>query len=59
MTPEQLRTALHKETLIEIAKGSGVHYNTVRAIASGKIQNPTYRIMQKISKYLQRNGSHG
>ncbi len=59
MTPEQLRAALQRETLAEIARGSGVHYNTVRNIALGKNQNPTYRIMQKIIAYMERRNAHG
>jgi len=39
-------------TFNKITSASGIDRSTVRRIASGEIQNPTYRTMQKLIKII-------
>jgi len=47
-----LRERLKDRNIMTVSKAIGVHYNTVRAIATGKNCNPTLAILRKIEAYL-------
>lgn len=53
MTLDQIRTALQDRNLAIVAKGSGVHVNTLWRIRSGQATNATLRTVERIRKYLQ------
>lgn len=53
MTLDQIREALDDRILYVVAERTGIHRNTVAAIKSGKIENPTYHVLKKISDYLE------
>lgn len=51
---ESIRDALESvPSKREIARGAGVHYHTVRHIASGAEQNPKYRTVKLLSDYIR------
>jgi transcriptional regulator with XRE-family HTH domain len=52
LTLEQIRVALQDRRLGLVAESTGLHYNTVRGIASGENVNPTYAVLKAISDYL-------
>ena len=52
MTLDQIREALDDRILYVVAERTGIHRNTISAIKSGKIENPTYYVLKKISDYL-------
>lgn len=52
LTLEQIRVALQDRRLGLVAEATGLHYNTVRGIASGENVNPTYAVLKAISDYL-------
>ena len=49
----RLREKLKDRNVMAVSKAIGVHYNTVRAIATGKNCNPTLAILRKIEAYLE------
>ena len=53
MTIDELRAALQDRKAKIVAAATGVHENTVRDIASGRNDNPTYRVMLSLSDYLR------
>ena len=52
MTVERIRDLLQSMNLRAVAKDTGLHYNTIRAIAKGK-DNIMYPIAKKLSDYFQ------
>lgn len=60
MTLEQIREALADRVPAKVAEATGINYNTIRQIRSNPEANPTHKVMQKISDYLEsRRVSHG
>ena len=60
MNLEEIRHALEDRVPTKVAEATGVHYNTIRQIRSNPEANPTHKVMQKISDYLEsRRVSHG
>ena len=57
LTIEQVRARLQDRNLRAVAEASGVYYQVVTEIASGKNQNPTYKNLKALSDYLE--GTHG
>lgn len=49
---EDLRNRLPKHKIVEVARVSGVHRNTVRGIRNGVNLNPTHAIISKIRDAL-------
>jgi DNA-binding phage protein len=49
---EKIRKALEDRNLAKVAAQTGLHENTVRAIASGKNTNPTLETIERLVKYL-------
>lgn len=49
---EKIKLALADRNLSKVAAQTGLHENTVRAIASGKNTNPTLETVEKLLSYL-------
>ncbi len=54
MPIEEIRKQLQDRSPKKVALACGVHFQTVRAIRDGKNTNPTLRVMEALSSYLQR-----
>lgn len=52
MTIEEIREGLKDRKLKEVSKRTGLHYNTVCAVANGKKKNPMYNVVESLSNYL-------
>jgi hypothetical protein len=52
LTLEEIQKRLLDRRLNAVADATGLHYNTVRGIASGENINPTYAVLKAISDYL-------
>ena len=52
ITMEKIRRALEDRKLAKVAIQTGLHENTIRAIASGKNTNPTMQTFEKLVQYL-------
>ena len=53
MILDQIKASLDDRILNVVAEKTGVHRNTIANIKSGKIENPTYYVMRKLSDYLE------
>ena len=51
---ERIRRALADRNLAKVAAQTGLHENTIRAIAAGKNTNPTLYTLDKLIDYLFR-----
>jgi DNA-binding phage protein len=51
---ERIRRALADRNLAKVATQTGLHENTIRAIAAGKNTNPTLQTLEKLIDYLFR-----
>ena len=38
-----------------IAEATGIHFNTIREIRDNENANPTYKVMLKLTDYLESN----
>jgi len=52
VTMERIRFALKDRNLARVAISTGLHENTIRAIAAGKNNNPHMTTYEKLVKYL-------
>jgi hypothetical protein len=60
MTLEQIRHALSDRMPIKVAEATGVHYNTIRQVRDNPNANPTHKVLQALSDYLEsRKVTHG
>ena len=50
---EKIRAALADRRLARVAAETGLHENTLRAIANGKNQNPSLETVAKLVAYLK------
>lgn len=50
---EQIKRALWDRRIDVIARETGIHRNTIAAIRSGRVTNPRYETMRKLSAYIQ------
>ena len=48
----RLRRALDRCNLRKVAEATGLHYNTILVIHSGKRTNPSIETVKKLSDYL-------
>jgi predicted transcriptional regulator len=53
MTLDEIRRSLDDRILNVVAEKTGLHRNTIASIKSGKIANPTYYAMKRLSDYLE------
>jgi DNA-binding Xre family transcriptional regulator len=56
LTLSQIRDALKGHNINDVSAGSGLSYNTIYTVATGRQTNPTLGTMEKISKYLEARG---
>jgi len=49
---DDLVKKLKESNIREVARKTGLHFNTVYLIANGKNKNPTYSVLLKISEHL-------
>lgn len=54
MTLEQIRAALKDRNLSAVARGTGLDYGSVYAIATQKTTNPSYKTVAALSSYLSK-----
>jgi hypothetical protein len=60
MTLEQIRQALSDRMPIRVAEATGLHYNTIRQVRDNPDANPTHKVLQALSDYLEsRKVTHG
>lgn len=52
LTLEEIISKLQDRNITVVAGVTGIHYNTLRAIRDGKNDNPTYKVMVKLSEYF-------
>lgn len=54
LTLDEMQIRLKDRRLTVISKETGISYPTLLAISRGESENPTYKVMMKISEYLER-----
>lgn len=60
LTLEDIRKRLEDRRWTLVAEITGLHYNTVRNIATGDNKNPTYEVLKALSDYFtEREVSRG
>lgn len=59
MTLEQIQAGLQDRRITVVAKITGIHPNTIRAIRNGKAVNPSYQVVKALSDYLNGGGANG
>lgn len=53
MELDAIRTQLKDRRVAMIAQETGLHFNTIREVRDNADANPTYRVMQALTKYLE------
>ena len=53
---DEIRAKLADRRLDVVADATGLHRNTLSSIRSGKIDNPSYAAVKKLSDYLTGEG---
>ncbi len=53
---DQIKAKLPDRRLDAIAQATGLHRNTIANIRDGKIENPTYYVLRKLSDYFEGQG---
>lgn len=60
MTLQEIRLALSDRMPMRVAEATGLHYNTIRQVRDNPDANPTYKVVQALSDYLEsRKVTHG
>ena len=54
LTLDQIRAALRDRRPSAVARATGLHINTVRAVLHSPRANPTYRVLRALSDYVTR-----
>ena len=52
MTLDEIRAALSDRRLTAVSEATGVHRNTLSQIRSGRLKNPSYETIARLSNYL-------
>ena len=55
MKLEDIRGLLQDRRVSIVAKATGIHFNTIREIRDNENANPTYKVMTKLTDYLEGN----
>lgn len=58
LTLEQILKGLEDRNMSKVAEKTGIHYNTIVAINSGKAK-PSYDVLVKLSAYLTGDNTNG
>jgi len=53
MTLEQIRQSLSDRMPRKVAAATGIHYNTIRTVRDNPDANPTHKVLQALSDYLE------
>lgn len=53
LEPDIIRKKLTDRRLSVVSEATGLHVNTVANVRDGKIENPTYHVLRKLSDYLE------
>lgn len=60
MTLQEIRLALSDRMPMRVAEATGLHYNTIRQVRDNPDANPTYKVVQALSDYLEsKKVTHG
>lgn len=59
LTLEQIKQQLQDRRLQMISDTTGIHYNTLKTIRDDANPNPTYRVIEQLSAYLEGSASTG
>lgn len=51
----EIRERLKDRNLMEVHRRTGIGYSNLHGISSGLKTNPTYKIIEKLSDYLEQN----
>lgn len=52
MSLQEIKERLQERCIAEVAEATGLHYNTVYAVAKYDNCNPTFRTIQALTEYL-------
>jgi transcriptional regulator with XRE-family HTH domain len=55
MKLDEIRELLKDRRVSMIAEATGIHFNTIREIRDNENANPTYKVMTKLTVYLESN----
>jgi hypothetical protein len=55
MKLDEIRELLKDRRVSMIAEATGIHFNTIREIRDNENANPTYKVMTKLTDYLESN----
>lgn len=53
MNLRQVQEALKDRRLTVVAEATGLHYDTVWRVASGRVTAPSYDVVERLSHYLE------
>lgn len=54
LTLEEVKKRLSDRNLKEVSRRTGISYANIYAIATGRRENPTYKVIAKLSDYLEK-----
>lgn len=52
MTIDEIKAALEDRKLSVVAEKTGLHYNVLYSLVSGRVKSPSYETVRRIQKYL-------
>jgi len=52
---DDFRNCMRKHRLRDISEATGIKYNRIWDLASGRNSNPTYKTMRRILDYTEKN----
>lgn len=53
LTLQQIKKCLSDRNYTAISEATGISYNTIRVIARDEGANPTYKVLEKLSRYFE------
>lgn len=59
LTPAEIKEKLKDRIPTIVAEESGVHVNTIRKLKTGISKSPSYKTMQKVSAYFEKQQANG
>lgn len=59
MTVEQVAEALKDRRIDKVSDATGLHRTTIVAIRDGKVKDPSFGTMQRLSDYLEGKTNEG